>query len=528
MLEATAELSSRNLRRYIREAWPVVEPETPYVHGYHVDAIADHLMAVSSGQIKDLIINIPPRHSKSRLVSVMWPTWEWTKRPSTQFLFSSYGMGLSLRDSMYARRLLRDPWYQVRWGCPDPEHKTVPLEECPSRFHLASDQDTKHYFSNDRGGHRFATSVDSQTTGFGGDILVLDDPHNIQDAESEVMRQGAVDYVDQSWSRRGNNPKTARRVVIMQRVHLEDVTGHLLKKGGWVHLCLPAEYERKGFSYTKHEKPAPNPLGWKDWRKEDGELLWPEHFGPPEIAKAKLDGNRAYATQFLQKPTAVGGDMFNVEKLREHIILPEQLKDMCWLTVRGWDLAASTKPDSKRTAGVKMSKDDAGRFYIRHVKLGKWNPDDRNAEMKSMARRDGFGIRQLIEMEGGSSGIDQELAITRLLAGHVTEFIKVTGDKAVRADSFAAHCNAGNVSIVDDGTWDYEEYLLELQSFPNGTYKDQVDASSLSFNWLTQRAVIRMAAENPKPLPEHLVDKLHRETSLPPADWRDNMPSLND
>ena len=329
--------------------------------------------------------------------------------------------------------------------------------------------------------------------------LILDDPHNIQEAESEVVRERTLEYVDQSWGRRGNNPKTARRVVIMQRVHVNDVTAHLLKKGGWVHLCLPAEYKGAAYSYPKTFKPAANPLGWVDPRKEVGELLWPERMGPKEIAQAKIDhGARGYAGQFDQEPTAAGGDMFNVPILRAHIVqgfskLPLWTAQLRVNWGRGWDLASTTKKSSKRTAGVKIGIDEHGRYIIGHVRTGKWRPDERNDEMKKTMIADG-AIWQKVEKEGGSSGIDQELALIRFFDGHRVEFLKVTGDKKVRADQFAAQCNAGNVWIIDDGSWDVELYLNELQSFPNGDYLDQVDGSSLIYNWIRD--------QRPEPPPE--------------------------
>lgn len=450
--------------------------------------MCEHLEAAIRGEIRDLLINIPPRHMKSLLTSVFMPVWRWLSAPGEQFLFSSYGDALSTRDSVKSRRLIKSAWFQDRWGCPYPDHDVPGFERenCPARFHLSDDQDAKHYYTNDRGGHRFSTSVDASTTGFGGDVLVLDDPHNVQEAESETVREATLRYVDQSWGTRGNNPRTVRKIVIMQRVHVSDAAGHLLKQGGWVHLCLPAEHEVKGYSYPKNARPAPNPLGWKDPRTKEGELLWPERMGPPEIVKAKLIGARAYAGQFQQQPTAAGGDMFNVVKLRERCVdrlenVPGWHPNLQIHWARGWDLASTTKKDSKRTSGVKLGIDEEGRFIIANVKLGKWRPDERNDEMKQTMTVD-RDVHQYIEHQGAAAGDDQELSMIRLFAGFVVEFVKVSGDKKVRADAFAAQVNHGNVWVVDDGTWDTEEYFAELQAFPNGDYMDQVDGSSLVFN----------------------------------------------
>jgi predicted phage terminase large subunit-like protein len=363
---------------------------------------------------------------------------------------------------------------------------------------------------------------------------VLDDPHNVQEAESEVVRQRTIEYVDQSWGTRGNDPKTVRRVVIMQRVHVSDVSAHLLRKGGWVHLCLPAEYPAKGYSYAKDARPAPNPLKFVDPRREPGELLWPERMGPEEIAKAKLIGDRAYAGQFDQQPTAAGGNLFNVAKLRERCVprldrLPMWHPQMLVRWGRGWDLASTTKRTSKRTAGVKIGIDELGRFIIAHVRVGKWRPDERNAEMAQVMDLDGPTVMQKIEHEGGSSGDDQALNLTRTFVKHWVEFLKVSGDKQTRADAFAAHCNAGNVWIIDDNTWDVETYLSELLAFPNGDYMDQVDGSSLIFNYIRDLKPVREPDPDPRARPVPTVgseiDSRQTQAGFDLGDWQSRLQS---
>ena len=152
-----AQKSKDDLRVFVREAWHVIEPGSPYVHGWHIDAICEHLMAVTSGQIKDLLINVPPRHAKSSIVSVLWPVWEWIRNPPTKWLYSSYNQALSTRDSLKSRRLIQSPWFRKHYG---------------DRFSLARDQKTKMRYDNDKQGYRIATSVDGGNTGEGGDRIV--------------------------------------------------------------------------------------------------------------------------------------------------------------------------------------------------------------------------------------------------------------------------------------------------------------------------------------------------------------------
>src|SRR5579864_4054381 len=257
------ELATRSLREFVRQAWHVVEPSTIFVPGWHIDAIIEHLEAVSAGRIRSLLINVPPRHMKSLLVSVFWPAWEWIRWPERRWLFASYAESLAIRDNLRSRRLIQSAWYQGNWG---------------DRFQFAGDQNEKHKVETDRGGHRIAVGTGGSATGEGGDRLVIDDPHNIGEIESTLVRKGALDWFDTVWSTRANDPKTTARVIIMQRSHSDDLSGHVLEQGGYEHLSIPAEYEGDS------RKTA---VGWSDPRREEGELLWPERFGPAEIAEAK-------------------------------------------------------------------------------------------------------------------------------------------------------------------------------------------------------------------------------------------------
>jgi hypothetical protein len=223
-----AERARRSLREYIRMAWHVVEPSTPYVHGWHIDAMCEHLEAVTAGEIRNLLITVPPRHMKSLTVSVFWPTWEWLTHPERRWLFSSYALSLAIRDSLKCRRLILSPWYQRHFG---------------HVYALTDDQNAKLRFENDKTGYRLSTSVGGAATGEGGDRLVCDDPHNVREADSDVIRAATLVWWDETMSTRLNDPATGARVIIGQRVHENDLAGHVLEQGGYEHLCLRCEYE---------------------------------------------------------------------------------------------------------------------------------------------------------------------------------------------------------------------------------------------------------------------------------------------
>lgn len=209
--------ASASLYEFVRQAWHVVEPGIPFIPSWHIEQICEHLEAVSAGDIRRLLINIPPRHSKSTIVSVMWPMWEWLTTPEQKFLCASYSGTLSIRDNLKARRLVQSPWFQSRWG---------------HLFALAGDQNAKQRFENDKTGYRIATSVGGTATGEGGSRLILDDPHSAQEAQSDTLRESTLEWFDMVWSTRLNNPKTDSMVVVMQRLHEQDVSGHILERGG--------------------------------------------------------------------------------------------------------------------------------------------------------------------------------------------------------------------------------------------------------------------------------------------------------
>src|SRR5258708_3014432 len=177
--------------------------------------MADHLEAVTRGEIKRLLINIPPRHMKSLAVCVFWPAWAWIDKPTVRWMFSSYALNLALRDAYKCRLVIDSDWYQACYG---------------DRYQLLGD--AKSSYNTDKGGGRISVSVGSSATRHGGDIIVVDDPINVSDADSLTVRETTLEWWDLTMSSRLNNPKTGAKVIIMQRVHEDDLSGHILRQGG--------------------------------------------------------------------------------------------------------------------------------------------------------------------------------------------------------------------------------------------------------------------------------------------------------
>jgi hypothetical protein len=285
--------NEQSLYEFLRNAWKTIDP-SPFTDSWAIEAIAEHLQAVTDGDIRRLIINVPPRCGKSTITSCCWPAWVWaqeqispTSGPGVKFLTASYAQQLSIRDSVKCRRLIESPWYRSLWG---------------SRFALTSDQNTKSRFDNSKGGTRLSTSVGSALTGEGGACILVDDPNAAAEAFSEATIETTIDWWDNALSTRLDDPKTGAFVVIQQRLAENDLTGHILEKqsGDWTHLCLPMEFEKSRSFVTT--------IGWQDPREEEGELLWPERFGPAEIKSlASALGPWASAGQLQQRPEPKGG-----------------------------------------------------------------------------------------------------------------------------------------------------------------------------------------------------------------------------
>ncbi len=451
------ELAERKLRHFVLQSWPIIEPAREYIPNWHIDAICDHAEAVQGGEIRNLLINIPPRFMKSLTISVLWPSWSWITKPGLQWLTASYAQSLATRDSVKSRRLITSSWYQQRWN---------------DRFELTGDQNAKQRYENDKGGHRIATSVGGSNTGEGGDIIVVDDPHNVKEAESDTVRIAALEWWDEVMSTRLNDPKHGSKVIVMQRVHEDDLAGHVLEEMDYTHLCLPMEFEPKRKCFV-------NGTDFEDPREEEGELLWPERVDTVVLKELKKQlGTYASAGQLQQDPAPRSGTLFDVDKFTIVDHVPGRIVEM----YRYWDKAA-TEGGGCYTAGAKMARLEDGRFIILNVTRDQLSTGNREAMILDTAYADGTQCKIAIEQEPGSSGKDSVNASIRMLAGYNVCADRPTGDKALRADPLSVQVEAENVLLLN-GPW-IKDFKHECRFFPNSKYKDQVDSASGAFKMLS-------------------------------------------
>jgi len=471
--------AERSFRAYIEQAWHVVEPATPFVPGFHIDAIAEHLQAVSDGQIQNLLINVPPRHMKSLETCVFWPSWEWGphQHPWLRWLFSSYASQLSTRDSLKCRRLIESPWYQGRWG---------------DRFHLTSDQNVKTRYDNDHTGFRIATSVEGLGTGEGGDRIVVDDPHSARGADSEAVRESTLIWWDETMSTRGNDPETVAKVIVMQRLHERDLSGHVLAKGGYEHLCLPAEYEPTTMVTG---------IGWRDPRTEPGQLLWPERFSRDKIEELKRDmGTRAAAGQLQQRPAPASGTMLQRTwwrfwhhpkqplgpvgvKLADgslHLVPSEPLPPFWDDLLQSWDMTFKDTAGADFVAGQVWGVRRADRYLLDQLH-GRWDFPTTVANVRNLRALWPRARRTLIEDKANGPAVIASLR--REMTGLVA--IEPEGGKIARVNAVSPMIESGNVYLPhpDLAPW-VHGFIEEAAKFPAGAHDDQVDAMSQALNWI--------------------------------------------
>lgn len=444
--------AENSLLSFCRSAWPIIEPGRKFVENWHHAAICEHLEAVSRGEIIRLIINIPPRSTKSTLVGVMWPAWSWLQDPSDQFLTGSHNSALAVRDNMKTRRIIQSPWYRREWG---------------DRVVMRPDQNQKSRYEFAGGGHRITFGFGSGVLGEGGDKLVIDDPHSAQDGMwSTASRESDLEFYDSELFSRLNDPDLSSIVIVMQRLQVEDLTGHVSKDGDWEILCLPMEYEGENRCNTS--------LGFVDPRTKVGELLQPSRFSAQWVQKAKVRlGTYGTAGQLQQRPAPVGGGIIDIEWFKRYRVLPSK-ED--WIeVVQFWDTAqkADEVMNCPWVCGTWVRTKRG--LYLKDV-FRKWMQYPQGKRMvKSLAKRENPNAVVIEDASTGSSLLQELGQDTRLpLIAYAPK-----EDKVVRLATESPIIEAGQVFLPDSASW-LSDFEIEIGNFPNAATMDQADMLSMA------------------------------------------------
>jgi len=500
LLNIDRELASRSLSDFTSMAWPTIDSEE-YQHNWHMDATCDHLMACHTGEINRLLINIPPGTSKSSAASVFFPAWLWgpAKSPHIRYIGASHEQGLATRDNRRTRLLVESDWYQRRW---------------PTK--ITSDQNEKTNFENSDGGFRQSSAV-AGMTGKRGHYVTWDDPINPEGAESDKTRDTAVRVFKETLTSRLVNPKKSVIIIIMQRLNEADVAGHILASDlDYTHLMLPMQFEPERRCYTvivpsfmeveavlgkydaprqqwyiEGEAPPPEDIAKilddkplkkvypQDPRTEDQELLFANRFPLDVVARDnRAMGEYAAAGQQQQRPAPRGGGMF-----QRDWFVPVRAAPVCVRYVRGWDVAATAKDGAAFTVGVLMGLTRQGEYVLIDVIRKQLSPAGVERLVKATAAEDfqryGGRVMGSVPQDPGAGGKAWAIAIVKAAAGYNYRKSTEDGNKETRASPLSAQAEVGNVMMVL-ADWN-KDFLDEATNFPNGKFKDQVDAASRAF-----------------------------------------------
>lgn len=454
------------------QARPSNPPELPafvdrvyaqYLWYRHATLLAETLARVANGEIKRLIVTMPPRHGKSLLISRLFPAY-WLALHPDQFVgLCSYTAEIAYAFSRSARDFHRQAGGAVR-----------------------ADAATMRHWETGQGGGMWATGVGGPITGKGFNLGIIDDPlKNAADAESPVVRKRQQDWYQSTFLTRAE--PDAAIIIVQTRWHEDDLTGFVLAEEtngdepeGWTILHLPAIAE---------EAPPSVPETCTlltDWRAP-GEPLCPERYPLAKLERLRSRlGPYFWAALFQGGPTAAGGNLFQREWFKTILeATPNDIVARC----RYWDLAAST--DGDYTCGVLLAWRADGSFLIEDVVYERLLPHDRDALIVATAALDGYGVRIRLEQEPGSGGIAQVVTLTTKLVGHDVQGVRATGDKVTRARPLASIAGAGLLALRR-GAWN-RWYIDLLARFPVAKHDDPVDATAGALADLTGVGTVQSA-----------------------------------
>ena len=495
-----------SLAEFIRQSWHVIEPGQPYVHGWHIDFICEHLEAVTDGLVLDngeyynrLLINIPPGTMKSLVLNVFWPAWEWGPRnmPHLRYVCAAHKVeNLSSRDSRRMRILITSQWYQDRWG---------------DRVSLSRDQNEKLNFVNSAGGFRIATAITS-LTGIRGDRVIIDDPHSVDSAASETQREAEVTTFLEAIPSRLNNPISSAIIVIMQRLHEEDISGVILDKDlAYDHIMLPMRYDPG--------RAAPTMLGIVDPRSHEGELLFPARF-PLNIVERdeKAMGSYATAGQFQQSPSPRGGGIIKVDQWQlwepdayppfDYIIASldtayteKTENDPSAMTVWGVFSGGEGVAQATRSVGSSGIMGAVERTYTQeHPKVMLMHAWTERLELHKLVEK----VREtanrmrvdkiLIENKASGHSVAQEI---RRVYGHEdfsVQLIDPKGHDKISRLYSVQHLFEGGLIYAPNRSW-ADMTINQTANFPKGKHDDLVDTVSMALRHLRDTGSLVLGAE---------------------------------
>ena len=452
-----AALFRQDFSSFICRTFQELNPQTEYLHNWHVDLIAFKLMEVAEGKIKRLIINIPPRNLKSICASVAFPAWLLGHFPSKKVICASYAHDLATKHALDCRQVMQSPWYQ----------------EIFPNTRISQTRSAVNDFKTTSNGGRMAVSTGGGITGRGADILIIDDPLKPDEATSDVVRKSVNDWFDGTAYTRLDSKKDGAIIIIMQRLHLDDLVGYVMEKGGWEIVNLPAIAEEE----TQHTF---NTLfETRTVTREIGTALHAQRESLETLAIIRANmAEYLFYGQYQQAPVPMGGGMIKTDWLQRYS--PEALPTSFELVIQSYDTASKVNNFSDYSVCITLGVKDK-KIYILEVKRARMDfPSLRTAAIAAYHQYKPHHIL----IEDASSGIQlvQDLKEHNI---YCVKPIKPEGDKKTRLFAQSSYFEAGKVYLPERAPW-LDDFIHELTSFPSAKFDDQVDAISQALSFLRE------------------------------------------
>jgi len=440
------ELAYRDYTHFFKRAWRILERKQ-LLFNWHHDVICEYLQACYKRDIKRLIINIPPRYTKSLLATVIFPVWVWAHDPSERFLFSSYAQTLSTYHSKKRRDVIESEWFQKRWG---------------REFLLTTDKETE--IENNKTGHMIATSMHGHATGKGGNWIIIDDPHNAEDVMSDKKRSSDIESYDQKFITRLDDSDKGVIIIIMQRLHEGDLTGHLLGKDEhWEHLCIPSiETKTKTYSY---------PISQKKYERHEGEVLHAKRHDRHKLDQlSNTMGVFKFVGQYQQNPTPPEGGIIKRAYWQYYNRLPEHFDEL----LDSWDMTFKDLDTSDYVVGTVWGRTGAN-CYLLHMTRKQMGFTDSLRSVLSHREKFTKLRKTLIEDKANGTGIIEVLK--RKVSG-ILEFSPGDKSKLERVYMVQHIFESGNVflPVKQIATFNTDEVIDEFAKFPKADHDDIVDS----------------------------------------------------
>ncbi|WP_300394114.1 phage terminase large subunit [Henriciella sp.] len=444
----------QSLPLFIAKAFTIVRPDREYAWNWHIDALSAELESVTAGQTRRLAINMPPRALKSLSISVAWVAFILGHRPETETMVVSYGEDIAGQLARDAKTLMESDFYR----------RLFPN----TRLRSSKTFD----LTTTRGGGRYTTTNGGVITGRGADLIILDDPQKPEDAKSANKREATKSWYASTLSTRLNDPQTGAIVLVQQRLHQDDLSGHLLQSGGWRHLCFPARATQTqeisvGFGQTR------------TW--SEGELLHPDRLSEDVLAEQRRQmGAWDFEAQYQQQPVLETGNLLKPSWFQRYAKAPKPGPRA--RIVQSWDLAFGADGDYCACVTALV---DGPSVWVLDVFRKKMLFPDQVRSIVSQARQ--YDAKDIL-VEKAANG---EAALAQLRENWVMGVpspiaIKATSGKVERATAASYRMEAGDVFLPERAPW-MDEFLQEVAGFPNGSYLDQVDALVQLLLWTGER-----------------------------------------